>query len=276
LFDTLPELGTVDMILTSPPYYRQRAYSDDPREIGTEGDVSDYIVRLANILQADRFRGPLTAWIVVGDVYLRKSLQLIPERLAIALVESGWTLRNELVWHKPNALPQSASDRFTCSTERMLLLAKPSRGYYFNAKPLREPALWSHWGRQTARKSREGKTGGGWQSDDPDRRTYLAASGSRHPRDHWSIPTESYRGAHPAPFPLALAQKAITAGCPPRGHVLDPFSGSGTTLLAADRLGCRATGIDLVPTFLDLAIERLREASAAEFTTAQDRSMLGS
>jgi DNA modification methylase len=188
---------------------------------------------------------------VIGDTYERGGLLLVPARLALALQADGWVLRSEIVWRKPNRVPGWGGDRPVSSTERVLLLTRRRRGYFYDAEVMREPAEWAHWGRQTAQRV---NGGGGWQSHDPDRRTVLAATKSRQGRDVWTIPTER---AFPGAMPLELAERCIRAGCPEGGTVLDPFAGTGTTLLAAARLGRTAIGIEASAEMARVAEQRL-------------------
>ena len=201
-----------------------------------------------------------------------KNLIGIPWRVAFALQDDGWTLRNEIIWHKPNAMPESVSDRLSTRHEHLFLLSKSPR-YWFDLDPIREPlvdAAEHHqtWARKTAKeRSQPGATvqkrenrippGGGNQG------TNMVATGARHsaasekgrnPGDVWSIPTQPFSAAHFAVYPIALPERAILAGCKPGGTVLDPFSGSGTTGLAANKHGRKYVGIDLSRDYLDLSL----------------------
>ena len=201
-----------------------------------------------------------------------KNLIGIPWRVAFALQDDGWTLRNEIIWHKPNAMPESVSDRLSTRHEHLFLLSKSPR-YWFDLDPIREPlvdAAEHHqtWARKTAKeRSQPGATvqkrenrippGGGNQG------TNMVATGARHsaasekgrnPGDVWSIPTQPFSAAHFAVYPIALPERAILAGCKPGVTVLDPFSGSGTTGLAANKHGRKYVGIDLSRDYLDLSL----------------------
>jgi site-specific DNA-methyltransferase (cytosine-N4-specific) len=158
----------------------------------------------------------------------RKSLCLIPHRFAIAMARRGWLLRNVLIWHKPNAVPESVTDRFTTDFEYLFFFAK-SRHYYFQQQF--EPA--------TDRGTRRG-------------RDYV-----RNKRCVWTIPTKGFAGNHFAVYPEALVETPIRACCPRGGLVLDPFLGTGTTAVVAQRLGRRWVGIELNREYVDMARRRL-------------------
>jgi site-specific DNA-methyltransferase (cytosine-N4-specific) len=207
-----------------------------------------------------------------------KNLLGLPWRVAFALQADGWILRNAVVWHKPNAMPESVRDRLNCRHELLFLLAK-SPAYWFDLDPIREPHKSVHQREPGDARGRTRPPGR------PDSRTrppkygpgtpeVTAASrygGKRHTRGHpngrnpgdvWSVPTRPYSGPHFAAYPIDLPLRCIAAGCKPGGVVLDPFAGSGTTGLAAIQLDRRFTGIDLSPDFAQLAAGRLAQAVA--------------
>jgi DNA modification methylase len=208
-----------------------------------------------------------------------KNLLGLPWRVAFALQEDGWILRNAIVWHKPNAMPESVRDRLSCRHELMFLFAK-SPAYWFDLDPIREPHKTvkppaSSAGRggctrppsRTGSHTRPPKYGPGTPqvtraSRYSDPRHRRGHRNGRNPGDVWSIATRPYKGPHFAAYPIDLPLRCIAAGCKPGGTVLDPFAGSGTTGLAAIQLGRRFTGIDLSPDFARLAAERLAQAVA--------------
>jgi site-specific DNA-methyltransferase (cytosine-N4-specific) len=218
-----------------------------------------------------------------------KNLLGLPWRVALALQDDGWILRNAIVWHKPNAMPESVRDRLNCRHELIFLLVKqPS--YWFDLDPIRIPNA-THAQAPTRHRQRPGRAtadrrpprapaaarGPGRTTRPPKYgphtrqvlgsrrygtgRRRAAHPNGRNPGDVWSIPTRPYRGPHFAAFPVDIPLRCIAAGCPPGGMVLDPFCGTGTTGLAALSLGRRFTGIDLNPAFAALAAERLRHAA---------------
>jgi len=166
-----------------------------------------------------------------------KSLLGLPWRVAGALAADGWTIRNAIVWHKPNTRPESVADRLASRYELVFLLVRSGR-YWFDLDALRERA-YPGTGRGSRRGHQQGHRGG------------------RNPGDVWSIPTRPFRGAHFAVFPPDLPLRCIGAGCKPGGTVLDPFTGAGSTALAARQLDRGFVGVELNPAYLDLAIGRL-------------------
>ena len=192
-----------------------------------------------------------------------KSLLQIPARFAIQMTDRGWILRNKLIWHKPNAMPQSVKDRFTVDYEELLFFTK-SKKYYFEQQlePLDDRTL----PRYNRGSSTDTKMAGGGKSMQG-HKGYFKADGSplfnpkgRNKRSVWSISTQSYGGAHFAVFPEALVRTPILAGCPRGGVVLDPFMGSGTTLAVAAQEGREGIGIELNAEYVELARERLAKA----------------
>jgi site-specific DNA-methyltransferase (cytosine-N4-specific) len=177
----------------------------------------------------------------------------MPWRVAFALQDDGWILRNEIIWSKPNAMPQSVNDRLSNRHEHMFMFSK-SRNYWFDLDPIREPHV-SEPGREGANYMRGQKS---LRPVGPNSGQY--SEGGRNPGDVWSIAIRPFHEAHFAVFPLALPERCILAGCKPGGTVLDPFSGSGTTGMAATRHGRKYVGIDLNRDYLDLSLRtRLSE-----------------
>jgi DNA modification methylase len=226
------------------------------------------------------YRGPATARPGLirprsQDHLPPKNQLLIPFRVVAALQTDGWIVRQTSIWHKPNAMPESVADRPSCSHEYIFLLAR-SRYYHFNLDAIRVPLArpdaadgtrvvggvhkGQHGGRGATARRRGAHAWGRPASDN------LAATGHRHIHAHpagrnpgsvWSISTRPFPGAHFAAYPVDIPQRAIAAGCPPGGCVLDPFSGAATTGLAALKSGCTYWGIDLNPDYHDLARARL-------------------
>lgn len=214
-----------------------------------------------------------------------KSLLGIPWRVAFALQDDGWILRNEVVWHKPNAMPESVTDRLSGRHEKLFLFSK-SRRYWFDLDPIREPVATKRasalsWARDSKEADVPGQRNRQHRADRPDPAVRGKASGvgvmpngaqhtaqhekGRNPGDVWEIPTTPFPGAHFAVMPPALAVRCILAGCKPDGVVLDPFSGSGTTGLAAANHGRRYVGIDLNRDYLDLSLRTRLQQGALDF-----------
>jgi DNA modification methylase len=296
---------SVNCIVTSPPYWGKRNYGV-VGQYGHEDTPAAYVNTMREVFAEARrvLAGDGTCWLNLGDSYSTggggatgkhaylgehvtthratglgvKNLLGLPWQVAFALQSDGWILRNAIIWHKPNAMPESVRDRLNCRHELVFLLVK-SPAYWFDLDPIREP--------HKTVKTREpgnarGRTRPPGRPDrctrppkySPDTREISAASrygSSRHHRGHpngrnpgdvWSIPTRPYHGPHFAAYPIDIPLRCIAAGCRPGGMVLDPFAGSGTTGLAAIQLGRRFTGIDLSPDFARLAAGRLAQALA--------------
>lgn len=188
----------------------------------------------------------------------QKSMLGIPWRVAFALQDDGWILRNEVIWSKPNAMPESVADRLSSRHEHLFMLTK-SRRYWFDLDPIREPHA-SEPGREGANYMRGQKA---MRPVGPNSGAY--SEGGRNPGDVWSIATQPFPGAHFAVMPAELARRAVVAGCKPGGVVLDPFSGSGTTGLVAQQNGRRYVGIDLSAEYLDLSLETRLQQAALNF-----------
>ncbi|HTE57025.1 MAG TPA: site-specific DNA-methyltransferase [Kofleriaceae bacterium] len=268
---TLPD-GSVDCIVTSPPYYGLRSYGIDG-QYGLEATLPEYVATMRAVFTEARrvLTDDGTLWLNLGDSYSAggqggnrggrliggahldrvpgrtrvpgfapKNLLMIPARVAMALQDDGWVLRNEIAWHKINAKPEPVRDRMSSRHEKLYLLTKSQR-YAFNLDAVREPYTCPNDSRLNPEQVARG----------------------RNPGDVWAIPTGSYPGAHEAVFPIDLPLRCIRAGCRPGGTVLDLFSGSGTTGAAAVQLGCQYVGIDLNAAYHDLARERFTQGVLA-------------
>lgn len=190
----------------------------------------------------------------------RKNLMGMPWRVAFALQDDGWTLRNAVIWHKPNAMPESVTDRLSTRYEHVFLFAK-SRKYWFDLGPINVPTTLRAPGNTAENRQQYGAETG---TDAGNRRfgghptsTLLDIHETRNPGDVWDIPTSGFHGAHFATFPQALVRRCILAGCPEDGTVLDPFAGSGTTLMVARQLGRKSVGIELNPDYCDITVKRI-------------------
>ena len=182
-----------------------------------------------------------------------KNLLGIPWRIAFALQEDGWILRNDIIWAKPNGMPESVTDRLALKHEHFFMFAKSPR-YWFNLDAIREPhaeASIARSGRNRFAEDRSQEGVGSPNTVDPLRAVH---EGGKNPGDVWMLATQPFGEAHFAVMPPLLAERAILAGCKPGGTVLDPFSGSGTTGLAATKHGHKYVGIDLSAEYLDLSL----------------------
>ena len=271
--DALDELGriptqSIDTVVTSPPYFQQRDY-DDSDQIGQESNPAAYVARLVEIFrQVHRvLRESGSIWIVIGDKYLRGELLGLPWRVVLALIDEGWILRSDIIWHKPNAMPSSVKTRPTTDHEYIFFLTK-SKQYYYNADAIREPHVtFSDQSRMRGGRRHfhvrngtpeSGKNGGNQNLHDG-RWDQAFHPGGRNKRTVWSIPLSKFREAHFAVFPERFVETAILAGSPSGGVVLDPFLGSGTTALVAKRLQRHYIGIDCAQKYCEMARRRLDE-----------------
>ena len=191
-----------------------------------------------------------------------KDLVGIPWRVALALQADGWWLRQDIIWHKPNPMPESVTDRCTKAHEYVFLITKSAR-YFYDSEAIKEPCSEDMQFRASRGYTRggNGKVDASRQDAETlrgDHAKAINAEDGRNRRSVWTITTKSYRGAHFATFPEALVEPMILAGSPEDGLVLDPFTGSGTTGAVALRLGRNFVGCDLNPEYVRLAESRLR------------------
>jgi len=190
-----------------------------------------------------------------------KDLVGIPWRVAFALQEDGWWLRSDIVWSKPNPMPESITDRPTRSHEYVFLLAKSAR-YFYDHIAVREPLSSTPEQYLRAGKSvRENHALGAVAGRPLGPSSFATVPDGRNARSVWTITTKPYSGAHFATFPPEIPERCIKAGSAEGDLVLDPFSGAATTALVARSLGRRAVGIDLNAEYLDISAERLSQLS---------------
>lgn len=246
--------NSVDCIVTSPPYFQMRDY-EHPDQIGREETYQEYLSSLIHVFLLCKpiLKDTGTMWVNIGDKYLNQQLIGLPWLLAFSLQMNGWVLRQDIIWHKSNAIPAggTALTKCTPSHEHIFLLTKQPSGYYFNNEAIKEKA---------AGKGAGSVFGGKKYGEDMNRKyesNPYRPTGYRCKRDVWSIPTQPYAGAHFATFPEELPLTCILAGCPVDGVVLDPFCGSGTTGKAAYDSGRSFIGIELNPEYAKLAEQRV-------------------
>jgi DNA modification methylase len=283
---------SVHCVVTSPPYWGLRDYGT-PGQIGLEPTLGEHIEAMVRVFREVRrvLRKDGTLWLNYGDSYAGgghggggsfdsernwragnpdknngksnrdglgrvtglkpKDLCGVPWRVAFALQADGWWLRQDIIWSKPNPMPESIKDRCTKAHEYLFLLAKSER-YYFDAVAISEATVRPEWASEI--KTQPGNfnrnDGGCPERDGISRET-------RNKRSVWEIATQPFPEAHFATFPPALIEPCIKAGCPIDGTVLDPFGGSGTTGLVADRLNRNAILIELNPTYAAMAEKRI-------------------
>jgi len=274
--------------VTSPPYYGLRDYGHDG-QIGLEETPEEYITAMVEVFSCvrDVLADDGTLWLNIGDSYAGNNSQAsnngragfgnprervvnrtgeglktkdligIPWMLAFALRADGWYLRQDIIWHKPNPMPESVTDRCTKAHEYIFLLSKSPK-YYYDHEAIKEEA---------SSKS-EGIRFGGNKYGDNDDPKYATKSGNvskeydkANKRSVWTVPVKPYAGAHFAVFPTELIEPCILAGAPTGGIVLDPFMGSGTTAQVAQTLGRKYLGCELNPDYKPLQDKRLAQQS---------------
>jgi DNA modification methylase len=184
----------------------------------------------------------------------QKDLCGIPWRVAFALQAEGWYLRQDIIWAKPNPMPESVTDRCTKAHEYIFLLAKSER-YYFDAKAIKEPAAWDRWGDQKNTKALVGAAN--IAPNKTKAELQALGGGVKNKRSVWTVTTKPFKGAHFATFPPDLIEPCVLAGCPEGGTVLDPFGGAGTVGLVAQRHNRNAILCELNPEYIVMAEARL-------------------
>ena len=277
-FNTLDQIEdeSIDTCVTSPPYWSLRDYGEKG-QIGLEDTPEEYVENLVKIFRKVRqkMKSEGTLWLNLGDTFAQeahgvlkpKDLIGIPWRVAFALQADGWWLRQDIVWAKPNPMPEPVKDRCTRSHEFVFLLSK-SKKYYYDHEAILEPIGESMKSRLKAgvqdtngreyqhdEKSRMGKKSANhmFRSEDSIERGYKG----RNKRDVWFISAKPYRGAHFAVYPPELVEPCILAGCPPGGLVLDPFGGSGTTAAVAIKNRRNAILCELSEDYVSLIDDRI-------------------
>lgn len=287
---------SVNCVVTSPPYYGLRNYGVNG-QIGLEYSPEAFIERLSEVFMVCHrvLKKDGTMWIVIGDSYAgsgrgiggvntkgvqpkasftgdflkpyrldgykNKGLMGIPWALAFALRSRGWYLRQDIIWHKPNPMPESIKDRCTKAHEYVFLLSKSPK-YYFDHTAMQESAKYDGRKKSTREASKKYFTensGAPIQtlSKGGERWTIVNGVHVRNKRDVWSVQTRAFKGAHFATFPPELITPCVKAGYPPGGVVLDPFMGAGTTAAVARQLGRNYVGIELNPAYIEIANQRI-------------------
>lgn len=283
---TFPD-ESVDMVITSPPYWALRDYGAEG-QLGLESTFQEYINKLCDIFDDVKrvLKKSGSCWVNLGDTYSgsgkgvggikertkeswvfdkkptieeqlpSKSLLQIPSRFAIEMCNRGWILRNEIIWYKPNAMPQSVRDRFTVDFEKLFFFTK-NKKYYF--KQQKEQMKTNHiCGKSTRNHSRMVSLNTTKQNDFS-QDLKISKDLQRNKRSVWSINTKPFKEAHFATYPEELIITPIKACCLENGIVLDPFMGSGTTAVVAKGLGLKYVGIELNPDYIKIADKRLAQ-----------------
>ena len=260
------EEKSVHCIVTSPPYWGLRDYGV-VGQLGRESTPEEYVANMVEVFRGIKrvLRDDGTVWLNLGDSYSQtKNLVGIPWRVAFALRADGWYLRSDIIWHKPNPMPESVTDRPTKSHEYIFLLSK-SQKYYYDHEAIKEKTLTHDLTSPRGSKGLDNVNSGLRKQDGVGKRNYTGfndrynAPEKRNKRSVWTIPTKPFAEAHFAVFPEELIVPCILAGCPEGGVVLDPFFGSGTTGIVSHKLNRKWIGIELNPEYVKMAQRRIDE-----------------
>lgn len=286
---------SIDCCITSPPYFGLRDYGVEGQiglEETPELFVAKMVEVFTEVKRVLKKEG--TLWLNLGDSYngsgkggnpegsvwsgfvgnkdREKSAQAkqkkteiaglkpkdligVPWAVAFALRSSGWYLRQDIIWHKPNPMPESVTDRCTKAHEYIFLLSK-SQKYYYDAESIKQESIWAGdprigYGRSHYRGKREGEKGTGQEN-------FVQITEMANKRSVWTVTTKPFAEAHFATFPEDLIVDCIKAGCHENGVVLDPFMGAGTTALVASKLNRNFIGFELNAEYIKIAEKRLR------------------
>jgi site-specific DNA-methyltransferase (adenine-specific) len=260
----------VQSIITSPPYFGHRKYSDDKledQEIGREKTLNEYISNLVSCFNClkPKLKDSGLLWLNLGDTYNNKQLLGVPWRVAFALQDSGWILRSDIIWKKPNAMPSSVKDRPTIDHEYIFLFSK-TPNYFYDADAIREP----HITFSENSKMRGGRNHLGKRNGTPEHGKNRGNSNlhngrwdqafhpkGRNKRTVWEIPLGKFRDAHFAVYPEKLVEICLLASTKKDDFVLDPFTGSGTTGVVSKKNNRNFIGIELLEKYQMMAQQRI-------------------
>ncbi len=252
--DKLKELPdqSINTCITSPPYWGLRDYGED-KQLGMEDTPEEFVNNLVEVFREVKrvLRDDGTVWLNLGDSFLNKQLGCIPFKVAIALQQDNWILRQDIIWHKPNPMVESVRDRCTKAHEYIFLLSKSPK-YYFDNEAIKEDAKFPD-GPNTPKsiKAVDGVYSKNLQK--------IGANPKRNKRSVWTVTTKPFKGAHFATFPMDLIEPCVLAGCPEGGTVLDPFGGSGTTGIVASNHNRKAVLIELNTEYIEIAKQRIQD-----------------
>ena len=291
---------SVQTCVTSPPYYGLRDYGGEEKQLGQENSPKEYIDNLVNVFRIikDKLSDDGTLWVNLGDSYYNyrpgkgqsypkqsvsktkqdlpdkcnkrgnkldglkeKDLIGIPWMFAFAMRDDGWYLRQDIIWHKPNPMPESVKDRCTKSHEHIFLFSK-NKKYYYDNEAIKEPVK-QDWGTRDRTNGKYHNSGSGLSPHSGLTKSY----DRKNKRDVWSITNKPYKGSHFAVFPPDLITPCILAGSEKGDIILDPFMGSGTTAMVAKHLGRDYIGCELHEEYGNLIDQRVPVEEVAQETT---------
>ena len=295
--DSLKKLEdkSINTCITSPPYWGLRNYNGEEKQLGMEDTPEEFVENLVNVFREVKrvLRDDGTVWLNLGDSYMgggggnynktgisqaggqhltnvrnrkdfikksgvkAKDLVGIPWRVALALQQDGWYLRQDIIWHKPNPMPESVKDRCTKAHEYIFLLSKSPK-YYFDNEAIKEDLAKSSKTR-LAQKNIKNQKGSDRVPGKTNGNMKAVGSNKRNKRSVWTITTKPFKGAHFATFPMDLIEPCVLAGCPEGGIVLDPFAGSGTTGIVAVNHNRNSVLLELNQEYIELAKERINK-----------------
>ncbi len=290
---------SINTCITSPPYWGLRDYGEN-NQLGLEETPDEFVDNLVKVFREVKrvLRDDGTVWLNLGDSYARtggdsskkgrhwddrknnpntghnryakdiglkqKDLVGIPWRIALALQQDGWYLRQDIIWHKPNPMPESVKDRCTKAHEYIFLLSKSTK-YYFDNEAIKEDAVRAGKipkGKKYSSELADDKIGGKHTRETLNEKPVAP---KRNKRSVWTIATKPFKGAHFATFPMDLIEPCVLAGCPVGGTVLDPFAGSGTTGIVAINNKRNACLIDLSSEYIEIAKNRIKEQAKVDY-----------
>ena len=292
---TIPTITEpIQMCVTSPPYYGLRDYGGEDKQIGQEGSPEEFVDQLVEVFKKvrDVMVDDGTLWVNMGDTYYNyrsdgnypkqtvsktnqdlpnfspargnklkglksKDLIGVPWLLAFALRKDGWYLRQDIIWHKPNPMPESVKDRCTKSHEYIFLLSK-SKNYYYDNEAIKEPA--KDWGTRDRTNGKYHNKGTGLQPHTGLSKSYP----TKNKRSVWTVTSKPYKEAHFATYPPDLIEPCIKAGSRKGDIILDPFMGSGTTAMVSKQLDRHFIGCELHDSYKTLIDSRLPNTALSD------------
>ena len=288
---------SVQTCVTSPPYYGLRDYGGEEKQLGQENSPKEYIDNLVNVFRIikDKLSDDGTLWVNLGDSYYNyrpgkgqsypkqsvsktkqdlpdecnkrgnkldglkeKDLIGIPWMFAFAMRDDGWYLRQDIIWHKPNPMPESVKDRCTKSHEHIFLFSK-NKKYYYDNEAIKEPVK-QDWGTRDRTKGKYHNIGSGLSPHSGLSKSY----DRKNKRDVWSVTNKPYKGSHFAVFPPDLIEPCILAGSREGDLILDPFIGSGTTAMVSKKHNRHYIGCELHEEYQELIQQRVPDQKVVQ------------